>query len=387
MSLFKQLEMLYRPDRFQREDFHTEIVAQVLRNSDDLTFAWLRSLHVTRFKEADNIRITTQETFGKLPGHSTDSRPDITIRVLADGERELIFIESKLDSTQGSDQLTRYAEQLEAARSRESQDRIALVFITRDYEAALHPQMGKPLFQPTLTFKPTRWFEFYQHLKAHVKENGAGLARELKLFMEENRMSLGNQFRSTDLVAMENFLGAKALMDETLAGEVTGKAWKILSSVSNLKHHADKQLREFKRYIVYTDFKGFGCLIGYWLPHENPDEPVWVGIELYSQPGVPVRREVIQAFRGWIEKSGGAWTGRQLDEETAWAVIHKGRAIQSLIGGEDHVRAIKEHLLQLLEEVGQFKEAYPGLPWATRVPDVETEARPEQIGSEATRRT
>ena len=48
MSLFKQLERLYRPDRFQREDFHTEIVAQVLRNSDELTLAWLRSLDVTK---------------------------------------------------------------------------------------------------------------------------------------------------------------------------------------------------------------------------------------------------------------------------------------------------------------------------------------------------
>jgi hypothetical protein len=370
MSLFKQLEKLYRSDRPRREDIHTEIVAEVLRNSQELTLGWLRSLELTKLSKADHIPITTQETFGKLLGHSRDSRPDITIRIVAEGKKELIFIESKLDSTQGSDQLKRYAEQLEAARSREPQDRIALVFITCHYEAA---QMVNPLLQPAFAFKRTRWFEFYQHLKAHVKKNGDGLAKELKLFMEENRMSLGNQFRSTDLVAMENFLSAKALMDETLEGEVSEKARKILGSVSNLKK-ASNQLRDHHRYIVYRFFSGFECLIGYWLPHENPDEPVWVGITLYSDPHAKVRKEVIKAFRDWKATSRSSWSAEELDDESAWSCIYKGQAIQFLMSGEDHVRATKNHLLELLEEVGQFKKAHPTLPWATTVAEVESEA-------------
>jgi len=47
--------------------------------------------------------------------------------------------------------------------------------------------------------------------------------------------------------------------------------------------------------------------------------------------------------------------------------------------GEDHVRQIKDHLLQLLEEVGQFKKTYPGLPWAkTSIREAETEANPSR---------
>ena len=53
------------------------------------------------------IRIRTQETFEKLPGHSMDSRPDVVIRLVAAGKTELIFIESKLPSKQGEDQLAR----------------------------------------------------------------------------------------------------------------------------------------------------------------------------------------------------------------------------------------------------------------------------------------
>ncbi|MGA2659027.1 MAG: hypothetical protein ABSH34_16110 [Verrucomicrobiota bacterium] len=65
MSLFKQLEKLHRAERFQREDLHTEIVAQVLRNSRELTLEWLRSLNVTDLKKAGDIEITTQPRKGK----------------------------------------------------------------------------------------------------------------------------------------------------------------------------------------------------------------------------------------------------------------------------------------------------------------------------------
>ena len=210
MSLFSDLRRLYRTDRFLIEDPHTEIVAQVLRNSDALTIAWLRSLTVTSL-ENPQIEIATQERFEILTGHSSASRPDITIRLQAEDTTELIFIESKLPSIQGEDQLQRYADHLVSEQTKHGFSKASLVFITRDYEAAEKPVVATALVQPG--FVHTRWFEFYRHLKVHL--NGDGWT-ELKLFMEENRMSLGNQFRSTDLVALESVASAKALMDETL---------------------------------------------------------------------------------------------------------------------------------------------------------------------------
>ena len=268
MSLFNQLRRLYRPDRFQLEDFHTEIVAQVLRNSEALTMAWLGGIGITTLKNPDAIQIATQEEFAKLAGHSTDSRPDIAIRLVAGGKTELILIESKVPSKQGPDQLQRYADHLADAKNRHALQKTSLVFITRDYESAA------PTFLAGQTLTLARWFQFYRYLKAHV--NGDGLAKELKLFMEENRMSLGNQFRSTDLVSLENFLSAKALMDETLQGEVSEAAKKSLGSVSKTRK-AIVQLYDHERYIIQTEFGGgdFYCMIGYWLPHENPDDPIW----------------------------------------------------------------------------------------------------------------
>ena len=358
MSLFSQLQRLYRPDRFLLEDFHTEIVAQTLRNSSALTLAWLNGIGATNLPAAAHIEISTQQTFEALPGHATASRPDIAIRLAAGGKKELILVESKLPSTQGFDQLQRYAEHLQAAEQSGAFTKTCLVFITRDHEEAAMPLLSNPQFK--LIFLRTRWFQFYRYLKAHA--NGDSLVKELMLFMQENRMSLGNQFRSTDLVALENFLGAKALMDETLQGEVTDATRRIHGSVTKLKKALD-ELRDEHRYILSSWGDATACLVGYWLPHENPDEPIWVGVRVYSVPGAAIHDDVIAAFRGWLEKTGGAWSARRLDEANAWGCIYKGEPIQALMGGADHVRATKDYLLSLLKEVEAFRNAYPALHW------------------------
>lgn len=347
MSLFSELRRLYRTDRFQIEDTHTEIAAQILRNSDVLTLGWLHRLGVTALQKA-KISISTQERFEMLAKHTSSSRPDITIRLKAADKAELIFVESKLPSVKGDDQLQRYADHLASAYNSKNLSKASLIFITRDYEAAEKPIVQNSPFQPG--FFPTRWFQFYQHLKAHL--NGDGLASQFKLFMEENHMSLGNQFRSTDLVALDNFLSAKALMDETLQGEVSDCIKNALGKVSSLKQAMD-QLLQFHRYILYRDYEGLECLIGYWLPHENIDEPVWVGVDLFSHSNA----EAAKAFRDWRQKTG-SWL---LYEENEWSSIKKRKPIHALMDGTDHVRTIKDHLLGLLAEVNQFRTTYPEL--------------------------
>lgn len=293
-----------------------------------------------------------------LAGHSSSSRPDITIRLKAAGRAELIFVESKLPATQGDDQLQRYADHLVSEFRTRGFSKASLVFITRDYEAAQKPMVADSSFQPA--FVQTRWFQFYRHLKNHL--NGDGLAEQLRLFMEENRMSLGNQFRSIDLVALENFLGAKALMDETLDGEVADEAQKILGSIDRSEAKKLTQLREHERYIIMnSNWQILPCLIGYWLPSGNPDDRVMVGISLESNPNATARKEVVAAFRTWVAGEGNSWT---LDGESEWSPMSKRKELQCFTGGENHVRAIKNYLLGLLEEVGRFRKSHPEAPWA-----------------------
>ncbi len=163
-------------------------------------------------------------------------------------------------------------------------------------------------------------------------------------------------------------------MDETLGSEVAEKVREILGSCSNLGSEVEQQLREQKRYTLFADDKkGLGCVIGYWFPNENPEKPVWVGIELDSATKNPAHGQIIHAFQGWRAESKGSWESGHRSGEKEWEFIRKGKSIQSFIGGEDHVRVVKNHLLDLLEEVKEFKKAYPNLPWNS--PLVETQSQ------------
>lgn len=362
MNLFSRLRNL---NPFQLEDFHTEIVVQVLRNSQALTLNWLRGVGVTSLQvsDLDYIDINPQEKFAPLPEHSSGSRPDITIRLVAGRKRELVFIESKVPSKLRVDQLQKYAEQLEAAKKSKALDEVSLIFITRDYEAPPPPQPTDPTFH--FTFKSTRWYQFHRYLKAHV--NGDGLAKELQLFMEQNNMSQRNQFRSTDLVALENLGSAIDLMRQTLDGEVSIEAARILGGVTNTKQawkdvEGSRRRGQDIRFVIQAgNWKGITCVIGYWLPCEERDEQVTAGIIIHS---ASAGKDTIDAFRGWSTRH--EWLALDLEKEGSCR-IEKRKEISALMGGPDHVKAVKEHFLSLLTQVEEFRNAYPDLPWSATI--------------------
>lgn len=289
MSLFQEIRRLSTVERDQLEDVLTEIVAAVLRRSPELALSWLKGIGATELESVDAMRVTTQERFEQLDGHDSESRIDLVIRLEGGGRKQIVFIESKVGSEQGEGQLRRYAEHLAEAARRSPKTAATLVFITRDYEQCEKPAVNGFSY----TFCRARWFEFFRYLKPH--SNSDGLAEQLKLFLEENRMSIGNQFRSTDLVALENFLGAKALMDETLTA-ASEHAKFGLAKFSNIAR-AMTQLRMHQRYIRHIDYEGLHVFIGYWLPSQNPDEQIWLGVMLQSDPGSPNRRRIIEAFK------------------------------------------------------------------------------------------
>ncbi len=117
-----------------------------------------------------------------------------------------------------------------------------------DYELVEKPSVAGFSFR----FCQTRWFEFYRYLKARSSRRWLG--KQLKLFMEENHMSIGNQLSSCHLLALENFLTTKALMDETL---------NVVRFRSNTQ--AVAQLRKERRYVRLVNVAGVELLIGYWL--------------------------------------------------------------------------------------------------------------------------
>src|SRR5713101_7556620 len=108
MALLRSLFRLFPTGAVALEDFHTEVVGYVMGSLPDSTVAWLHEIGATEIVKADKVIVTTQEELSALEGHVTGSRPDIAIRLSKDRERELVYIESKIGSTEGNRQLDRY---------------------------------------------------------------------------------------------------------------------------------------------------------------------------------------------------------------------------------------------------------------------------------------
>lgn len=290
MGLFGQVVALAQKERFPLEDIHTEIVAQVLRDSPTLTLAWLRAIGATMLGSAKLASVTPQKTFPALAHHPVDSRPDLTISLAGAEGRELIFVESKVGAAEGEGQLQRYAEYLAAADA--GVRRTALVYVTRDWEEKSAPTVDPSRF----TFVQTRWHEFYPLLVTHAGNDG--LARQLQHFMQEHGMTQRDQFTAIDSLALGNFRAAFKLMDATMWGEVAQEFTRAVGfPVSRTAAHG--VLRVEGDYLMYNwlDPEHYlQVLLGYWLPDEGPTASAWLGVTIYSSPTASLRKETIAAM-------------------------------------------------------------------------------------------
>lgn len=372
MSLFTQLRRLYAKGKFRLEDFHTEIVAQVLRNSRQLVSEWLCAfdwqgrLDLALMHEPDSITVATQEQFAALDDHATDSRPDIAIRLCKDDWKLLVLVESKIGSKEGFDQLTRYAEHLGRKPHTHS---TALIYITRDFET----EKTLPKLPKDVAFAQTRWFEFCRSLQ-RCGSNDA-LERELIRFMEENNMSQRNQFTTIDVLALTNFTSARTLMDATMWGTVSIAFAQKLAKVSTPKR-AMNQLYEHQRYVIYSAF-GAKCdleiLLGYWFDDDRPGNFPWVGVMIYVNPKSRVRERIVRAMRSFLATKTGTWSDEDLTDEREWGSIWRGSDLRDFLAKPDHIEAIKAFFIELLGEVADFRARNKGLPWSPGAPEREEE--------------
>ena len=147
MSVLSRL-LRFHGGTVRLEDYFTEIFAHLLSIYPDLCLAWLSQSGVLPNNgKYSHIRITTQRAFGALDAHRHSSRPDVVIE-LSEGfspevahdersgevpvpPRDVVFVESKIGSREGDDQLKRYAEQLSDIPSVR---RRKLVYVTRGYD-------------------------------------------------------------------------------------------------------------------------------------------------------------------------------------------------------------------------------------------------------------
>ena len=166
------------------EDFFTELVAYLFDfdKSNEILFAWLQSLGWQKMAENYQIKVKTQTYLDRLVGQDLDSRLDMCINLYSGEIHDVIFIESKLDSSEHDNQLSRYAEHL----AKESAQQKLLLYITKNRDKKVPHEILR--VAPGIIFKQGLWRDFYDFLSGHSSQEHF-LTAEVKRYMEENGLS------------------------------------------------------------------------------------------------------------------------------------------------------------------------------------------------------
>lgn len=360
MSIFHNLLQL-NPNQIPLEDFFTEIFTYLLKSNPSLMDDWFRDFKITNIKP-DNIYINTQASFDALDNHFSGSRPDIHIELSNDDNKELIFVECKIGSCEGYNQLKRYAEHLDNI---EHIDRGVLIYITRDYDK----KNGFAIFQGcnnknSLEFIQLRWYEIYQFLKSHDEYAEDILVKEALKFMEEYDLSGDNRFTSVDILALTNFPRVRKMMDETMYGEVSDKFTEIAGGVSQPSFCLN-QIKNHNRYtyIQNQNDKYFEIVLGYWMDDLKITDYPKVGIKLGVSPNAKHRTEIIAAMRDIVKLNPDKWYGYNLNESKGWAGIANELGLEHFMNEQDHIKEIQCHFLSLIDDLIEIKKKYSNLPW------------------------
>jgi hypothetical protein len=172
------------------------------------------------------VRVRSQRRYDSLEHHGQGSRPDLLIEVrwssaegpAADGDvAEVVMVESKIGSGEGSQQVRRYAEHLDTMVGLRGK---TLLYITRAYDPKWRDMILAGLGDD-VRFEQLRWHDFYHFLRKWSEKDA--LIEEVMTFMEEQGMARDYRFSTTDLATLSGIPRAFEIMEETLSGEVKAK--------------------------------------------------------------------------------------------------------------------------------------------------------------------
>lgn len=355
MSLFSRLINL-NTGSIPLEDFFTEIVAYLFCKNKEILYAWLENLNLLDVNPYFDTHISTQRDFEPLDGHLLGSRPDLVIELVDSRSRSIIFIESKIASQEGYEQLSRYAEILNKLPNFSKK---VLLYITRDFEPKDKAVIFKNIPNSIVCFKQLRWHKFHRFLQPYTS---IMLVQEVIEFMNEYQMAHNNQFSAIDVIALANFTKSLKLMEEAMWGDVSQRFEKVVGGIRR-QNSALTQMQLHGRYLMTADLPSgkWWCGLGFMLKASSLTDYPTVRLMLEVAPASNHRTEIIEAMKGICKQYD--WQGYELNNTRAWSAIFLEKSLQNFLAEEDHITAIKQFFLQALDELEKIKNEYSQLPW------------------------
>lgn len=346
MGLFQKLMHFERGT----EDYFSEIVAFLLRNNAEVFSVWLSSLYKDFPKDVRQYEVNTQVSFAL-------GRPDFVIRVVGEKGYEILLIESKIGSTEGPNQLARYA-QILCEEYPDAQKR-RLLFVTRGLEPK-EEVFRQPVFDG-IRWKQASWSSFYSVLRGYLQKHPQDLlVKEVIHFMKEQHMSDSDQFSLNHLVALSNLESLLKIMDRTLDAEIRSKfktiAGKVQVSDLNETHTRYTLHKQWNMHQGGSGYYGVGF---YFLNSDVSNYPtlrLHVGIQPKTDPE---SLRVAAAMKAWSLRPG--W--RQTETHENYFSVAHIRSLVDFIALENPVQQMKQYLFERLDELCEIKAQHPDLPW------------------------
>jgi hypothetical protein len=359
MHLFNQLLSLHIQNR-PTENFFTEIITYFFYKNSDILRTWLKSISI-QIKDDSEVIVSSQLYFDSVNINSAGSQPDITIEIRTGDYKDIVFLESKIGSFEGTGQLDKYAKTLLSLQNIRNR---YLLYITRDYE----PKIKSDYFFDNVNFLQFRWYDLYHFLQAF---KNSLLVSEILDFMKGNGMASNNQFSSVDILAMVNFRRTLILMDACMGEEVRDKMVQLFGNAGS----GLGQFRSQGRHMVYHPFYknwDFWCSYGFFgMDSENYlDYPTIEFVFQVSNRKFEQRINIIKAM-GKFVKEKPDWVADGLQNINAWSTIYISKSLKEIISQEDHIKTIKKTFLSFLKDAEDFKKTNPDLPWGN--PPAESE--------------
>lgn len=356
-SLFTKLfRYRERENRSPEEDFMTELIAYIFQNHRNIMMSFLQEFGIMHDGiDIESIMVSTQYTL-----NNSESRPDIAIRLRdASGKQSIIFVENKINATEGPNQLQRYFSYL-SEKNQNNMFSCHLIYITKGYDSKENLNL---LSNRGVNFIQLRWWQVFQILKPY---EGIEVIKEILKFMKERGLSMSRKFTAYDISTLMNMNRVREMVQESLSGKVEETFYKI----SGLKYSmpsAESQLRTTGRYIYMGNQDDwFWIGIGYWfegkvVDAEYPDIGVVVGVKPYHS-----QRKLITNVISEYTATNILWKSFGLTSEDKWAGMWKKISLKEMLSSEDHISSIQDWYMNSLSDVMTFKEKYPELPWKVK---------------------
>lgn len=233
--MFLDLINLYnksgKNNRVPLEDFNTECFANILK-----LYKYIKQDFIENFLQLDIDEYTIKTQLRK-------SLPDCTnciIDLVFEGNKNVCFIENKIESGEGVEQLGRYGKVLDLHYN---ELRKRLYYCTKYSDSK--NQSGE---YSKYNFKQFKWFEIANFLRPYQQDNP--LIKDYLQFLNYYKMGQDNTIKSENLLAMENMLKTVEILEFHI--ENCKKEFVDLFGYNNLNKNSNwDQLKGFNRFCYY----------------------------------------------------------------------------------------------------------------------------------------